>query len=109
MLSPRKIDFPSSADIERAAYNAAFHELGLRWHWDARTYEQLSALPCERSRLRHYLEQAQPHLLRAYDADFLAEAILQAKERRQAALAGSSNPGLPLWEWSEPHQGEVGI
>ena len=28
-------------DVERNAYNAAFYELGLRWHWDSDTYDQL--------------------------------------------------------------------
>lgn len=109
MLSPRKISYPSSADIERSAYNAAFYELGLRWHWDDSTYEQLSSVACERARVRHYLEQAQPHLLRAYDADFLADAILQAKQRRQAALAQSVHASLPRFDWSDQRWGEVGI
>ena len=25
-------------ETERNAYNAAFYELGLRWHWDRQTY-----------------------------------------------------------------------
>ena len=28
-------------DIERNAYNAAFYELGLRWHWDCETFDAL--------------------------------------------------------------------
>ena len=28
-------------EIERNAYNAAFHELGFRWHWDSPTYSEL--------------------------------------------------------------------
>ena len=47
MLSPRKIECPSDADIERSAYNAAFYELGLRWYWDDATYERLAAESCE--------------------------------------------------------------
>lgn len=109
MLSPHKLRCPSDAEIDLSAYNAAFYELGLRWHWDDATYEQLCSQPCERSRLRHYLEQAQPHLLRAYDADFLADAILQAKQRRQAALAQSLHATLPRFDWSDARWGEVGI
>ncbi len=30
--------------LERSAFNAAFYELGLRWHWDDTTYEQLSSV-----------------------------------------------------------------
>jgi hypothetical protein len=29
------------AEIDRNAYNAAFYELGLRWHWDIDTYNEL--------------------------------------------------------------------
>jgi hypothetical protein len=81
---------PSEIEIDRAAFNAAFYELGLRWHWDHRTYAALSDEACERRRLQGYLRAHQPHLLRAYDAEFLTDAILQAKQRRQAAPAVQS-------------------
>ena len=35
-------------EIDRAAFNAAFCELGLRWRWDSRTYEALAAHDCIR-------------------------------------------------------------
>ena len=28
-------------ELDRNAYNAAFYELGFRWHWDRETYDQL--------------------------------------------------------------------
>src|SRR5205085_1602394 len=67
-------------EMERNAYNAAFYELGFRWHWDRNTYEMLltrSNNPAQR--LRQYLETHQSHLLRAYDAEFLVEMILSKK------------------------------
>jgi hypothetical protein len=88
MSSTRQAAASTSA-IERSAFNAAFYELGLRWQWDDETYEALAADPCERQRVRRYLEREQPHLLRAYDADFLASAILEVKQRFQR----SSTPG----------------
>src|SRR5262245_28485562 len=72
-------------EFEREAYNAAFYELGLRWHWDGDTYQQLQRagdLPA--TRLRHYLETRQGHLLRAYDAEFLVNAIEQTKAAARA-------------------------
>jgi hypothetical protein len=59
-LSPRRT-VPAS-EAERSAYNAAFHELGLGWHWSADTFESLQArgTPCDR--IRHYMEQQHPHL-----------------------------------------------
>jgi hypothetical protein len=109
MLSPRKINCPSDADIERSAYNAAFYELGLRWHWDDATYDRLALVGCERTRLRQYLHSAQAHLLRAYDADFLVDAILDAKLRRQQVLAQSVHGALPRFDWTDARWGEVGI
>ena len=52
-------------EIERNAYNAAFYELGFRWHWDSHTYyELLSQSQHEAERIRHYLKTHQPHLLK---------------------------------------------
>lgn len=98
-----------ATDIERGAFNAAFYELGLRWHWDHDTYKALSADPCERARLSGYLEREQSHLLRAYDAEFLTDAILVAKERCQRALANGSAVAIPHFNWADPRWGEVGI
>jgi hypothetical protein len=56
-------------------YIAAFEELGLSWQWDPATYGQ------GREGLRAYLEKEQPHLLRAYEADFLLEAVESTRAR----------------------------
>jgi hypothetical protein len=97
------------AERDRSAFNAAFRELGLRWQWDAPTYDALVAHPCERERLRRYLAQEQAHLLRAYDAEFLADAILDAKQRRRATASGS----LPSAAWASTrdvaHGDEIGF
>src|SRR5690349_2703835 len=69
---------PALADHELAhdAYNAAFYELGLRWHWDRATWNALLRhSPDPQARIRHYVETHHAHLLTAYDADFLAAAI----------------------------------
>jgi hypothetical protein len=59
------------------AYHAAFEELGLSWEWDPATHGEGPA------GLRAYLEREQPHLLRAYDADFLVNAVESTRERLQ--------------------------
>jgi hypothetical protein len=61
----------------RHAYNTAFHALDLPWHWDAATFARLQ--PYGRAGVRSYLENEQPHLLRAYDADFLVDVIERTK------------------------------
>ena len=109
MLSHVTIDCRSDAEIARSAFNAAFYELGLRWYWDNLTYERLCAEPCERARLLRYIENAHPHLLRAYDADFLTRAILEVKERVQCSLAQCEPQSVPRFDWTDARWGEVGI
>lgn len=96
-------------EVDRGAFNAAFYELGLRWHWDGPTYSALATDPCERSRVRRYLEGEQSHLLRAYEADFLTDAILAAKERCRSALAKCAPRTIPSFNWADARWGEVGI
>ena len=100
----------SDTEIERGAFNAAFYELGLRWHWDGATYEALSAHSCERARVRHYLEAEQSHLLRAYDADFLTNAILVAKRRCLQRIGMCSPSAMPTLDWvADARSAEVGF
>jgi hypothetical protein len=73
---------------ERDAFNAAFRELGLRWHWDAATFRDLKDIADDGERIRTYLETRAPHLLKAYDAAFLADAVRAVKDERAHAYAG---------------------
>jgi HAD superfamily hydrolase (TIGR01509 family) len=41
-----------SSEIQRQAYNAAFEEAGLAWHWSETTYRQLLGLTGGKARLR---------------------------------------------------------
>ena len=81
-------------EAHRHAYNAAFEKLGLAWHWDAATFTLLGVQG--RDGVRSYLETEQPHLLRAYDADFLVEAIETAKANCYAGMVRSRKL-RPAW------------
>ena len=81
------------SDAHRHAYNAAFDELGLSWYWDAATYAWVRARG--RDGLRSYLEREHGHLLRAYEADFLIDAIESARARCQAGGAGDRLHSAP--------------
>ena len=96
-----------SADIERNAYNAAFYELGFRWHWDSATYDDLARRSAdEPDRIRHYLAARQPHLLKAYDAEFLVELIRQKQlEHRSRHTPGALERPF---DWSQTLSGELG-
>jgi hypothetical protein len=96
-------------EMERNAYNAAFYELGFRWHWDQNTYDSLlrrATNPADR--IRHYLETQQSHLLRAYDAEFLVEMIQQKKTeyRKRRADYEAMAPGN--FDWSQMLGAELG-
>jgi hypothetical protein len=98
-------------DRELNAYNAAFYELGLRWHWDSATYETLLSLGDGATRVRHYLQTVQSHLLRAYDVDFLVAMIEQkAIVHRAAADAAQDGRTAPrFFDWAQARGCELGI
>ena len=74
--------------LERDAFNHAFRELELRWYWDAATFQELKAIVDDGERIHAYMERHAPHLLKAYDATFLANAVYAVKAERAAAHAG---------------------
>jgi len=91
-------------EMDRNAYNAAFYDLGLRWHWDSDTYHRLiSQSECPAQRIQHYLETTQPHLLKAYDAAFLADAIQQKR-----AAYRCSKPSGARFDWGPVMSPEIG-
>ena len=76
-------------ELERNAFNAAFSELGLCWYWDEKTYAELQSISAESERLRRYVESQHRHLLTAYDADFLVDAIRVTKSRIAGELSAA--------------------
>jgi hypothetical protein len=94
-----------SQEMECNAYNAAFYELGLRWHWDRHTFAELQSKSCERERLRAYLQTHQAHLLRAYDVEFLIDAI-EAKKADLSVTA--SRHASPYFDWAQSRAVELG-
>jgi len=99
----------SAVDVHRNAYNAAFYELGLRWHWDGAIYQTLLCKADEKDRIRIYLETHQPHLLKAYDADFLIDAIQTTKSRCYETMTADGSKLGAYINWEEIQQREVGV
>lgn len=96
-------------EMERNAYNAAFYELGFRWHWDRDTYgrlmcQGLSATEC----VRQYLETQQPHLLKAYDAAFLIDIIQEKKAEHRKREAAPDAMSSEYFDWAETIGSEIG-
>jgi hypothetical protein len=100
---------PDAEEIHLGAYNAAFCELGLRWHWDAKTYDDLHHSGEERDGLQVYLETRQPHLLKAYDVDFLKNLIQTTKARCYNAMIACGARVAPTVDWAEIQKDEIGF
>ncbi len=62
------------------AYNSAFEELDLMFRWDADTLRSLASAPNDQARIATYIESHCPHLLKAYSAEFLCQAIVHKKD-----------------------------
>lgn len=96
----------NAEEMHLSAYNAAFYELGLRWHWDAATYR---ACANDMRGLRGYIESWHPHLLNAYDIDFLSDAIQAAKARCYDSLMAGSARVAPGVDWAAMQAAQVGF
>ena len=97
------------AEVHRGAYNAAFYELGLKWHWDEEMYQSVLPQAEEKLHIRKYLETHQGHLLKAYDAEFLTDAIHAAKERKYDAMLACSCGNACKADWAEIQKLEIGV
>ena len=61
-------------DGHRIAFNQAFKEVGLNWHWDTKTYGMLLEVTGGKERIHHFINKFQP----AFDPpDNLNEFILK--------------------------------
>ena len=94
----------NAVDFHRDAYNAAFYELGLKWHWDELVYDNVLSEREERDRLLGYLKTHQLHLLSAYDPDFLITAIETSKARCYDALVQTGTRRHINWADFQQHQ-----
>jgi hypothetical protein len=109
MVNDSTVQHPDD-EMQRDAYNAAFHELGFRWHWDSDTYETLRRESADASqRIRRYLETRQPNLLKAYDVEFLVEVIQEKKAHHLSRVAASPANGARRFDWAQMLGCEVGF
>ena len=76
-------------EMQLAAYNAAFAELGLRFRWDMPMFDWLCGIECEKTRVARYIEDFHAHLLKAYEASFLSQLIFDKKSEYMRAMMGA--------------------
>lgn len=81
-------------DGHRPAFNAAFEEAGLSWHWDETFYGTLLDVAGGRERLRYYAERFDPATRARPDFDELLNRVHDIKTRHYQRLLDAH--GIPL-------------
>ncbi len=85
-------------DGHRVAFNRAFAEAGLAWHWDQRLYGELLAVTGGRERITHYAQRFAPQWLAAGDAQRQIAELHARKNVHYAAIVEAGElqlrPGL---------------
>lgn len=81
-------------DGHRLAFNTAFAEHGLDWHWDEALYGELLAVTGGKERIRFYAERHAPEMLARADFPELARRLHLAKTAHYVRIVDQG--GLPL-------------
>lgn len=71
-------------EVHREAFNAAFAEAGLGWHWDPALYRRLLEVTGGKERMRHFIDMAAPQRVPGdvRDEPSLADAIAALHKRK---------------------------
>jgi HAD superfamily hydrolase (TIGR01509 family) len=73
-------------DGHRIAYNAAFADAGLDWHWSPAMYGELLQVTGGKERIRHYLARWQPAFAAPPDLDVYIAELHAVKTRHYTQL-----------------------
>lgn len=81
-------------DGHRPAFNQAFADAGLDWHWDVALYGKLLAVTGGKERMKYYIDHFRPDYRKPADFDELVADLHRAKTRHYSALAAAG--GIPM-------------
>ncbi len=81
-------------DGHRPAFNAAFKEAGLPWHWDVALYGELLAVTGGKERMNHYARHYAPELAAKPGFDNLVRKLHLLKTERYVELVHAGR--IPL-------------
>lgn len=81
-------------DGHRPAFNQAFSDAGLDWHWDVALYGKLLAVTGGKERMKYYVEQFRPDYQKPANFDEMVAELHKNKTRHYAALA--AHGGIPI-------------
>lgn len=74
-------------DGHRPAFNQAFADAGLDWHWDVALYGKLLAVTGGKERMKYYIDRYRPDYIKPGNFDELVADLHKAKTRHYIALA----------------------
>ena len=81
-------------DGHRPAFNAAFQEFGLDWNWDVALYGQLLAVTGGKERMKYYVDNFRPDIVKPADFDEMVARLHKAKTAHYTRMLGQG--GIPL-------------
>ncbi|MFV2034520.1 MAG: HAD family hydrolase [Halocynthiibacter sp.] len=73
-------------DGHRVAFNQAFADAGLDWHWGVELYGKLLAVTGGKERMRHYIDAFRPDYEKPDDFDAMVVQLHAAKTRHYTGL-----------------------
>jgi len=74
-------------DGHRPAFNQAFSDAGLDWHWDVALYGKLLAVTGGKERMKHYIDHYRPDYTKPADFDEMVADLHKNKTRHYVDLA----------------------
>jgi HAD superfamily hydrolase (TIGR01509 family) len=81
-------------DGHRPAFNQAFQDAGLDWHWDVALYGKLLAVTGGKERMKYYIDHFRPDYRKPASFDDMVAELHKAKTRHYSALAARG--GIPM-------------
>jgi HAD superfamily hydrolase (TIGR01509 family) len=81
-------------DGHRPAFNQAFQDAGLDWHWDVALYGRLLAVTGGKERMKYYIDHYRPDYRKPDNFDEMVADLHKIKTRHYAALAAQG--GIPM-------------
>lgn len=81
-------------ETHRLAFNTAFVEMGLDWHWEQERYRKLLKVSGGKERIRAWLVEAHPDMLELPDIDGLIAALHRIKTRHYTEAVATGQVAL---------------
>ena len=81
-------------EVHRKAFNRAFADAGLDWHWSRERYRELLAVSGGKERIRHFIGEDDPAQAQRPDLDAWIAGLHQAKTRHYAEMMAAGEAEL---------------